>query len=76
MNAVNGLIIYYGAVLVVNGEITVGAITSFLLYMIFLIFNFVIIGFVIGNIYKISGACEKMVQMMRIEVEVGLAGGK
>jgi len=43
--------------------------------MIFLIFNFIIIGFVIGNVYKVSGACQKMVEMMRMEVEVGLAGG-
>jgi len=43
--------------------------------MIFLIFNFIIIGFVIANVYKVFGACEKIVEMMRIAVEVGTADG-
>jgi len=62
--------------LVDRGEITVGAITSFLLYMIFLIFNFIIIGFVISNVYKVYGACDKIVEMMRIDVTVGIDSGE
>lgn len=71
LNSANGAIIYVGALLVKNGELTVGGITSFLLYMIFLIFNFIIIGFVISAVYKVFGACEKIVEMMRIAVEAG-----
>jgi hypothetical protein len=41
--------------------------------MIFLIFNFIIIGFAITSVYKVFGAAEKIVEMMRIEVEVGIA---
>ena len=44
--------------------------------MIFLIFNFFIIGFVIANVYKVFGACDKIVEMMRIAVEVGIADGR
>jgi len=58
-------IIYYGAVLVSNGDITVGAITSFLLYMIQLIFNFAIIAGVFANIFKMTGASQKIVSMMK-----------
>lgn len=57
------------------GEITVGDITAFLLYMIQLIFNFVIISFVVGNVFKISGACEKIVDMMKTPVVVNATGG-
>jgi hypothetical protein len=32
--------------------------------MIQLIFNFAVVGMVVGNIYKITGASEKMVKMM------------
>jgi ATP-binding cassette subfamily B protein len=71
LNSANGAIIYCGAVLVLRGELTVGGVTSFLLYMIFLIFNFIIIGFVISAVYKVFGACEKIVEMMRIAVEAG-----
>ena len=58
-----------------NGEITVGQITSFLLYMIFLIFQFLMIGCVIGSFYRLYGACEKVIEMIRAEVNVGDGGG-
>ena len=75
MNAVNAMIIYYGAILNREGEISVGEITAFLLYMIQLIFNFAIIAIVIGNVYKISGASEKIVEMMKTIVTVNATGG-
>lgn len=71
LNSANGAIIYIGAQYVKKGELTVGGITSFLLYMIFLIFNFIIMGFVVSAVYKVFGACEKIVEMMRIAVEAG-----
>ena len=75
MNAVNAMIIYYGAILNREGEISVGEITAFLLYMIQLIFNFAVIAIVIGNVYKISGASEKIVEMMKTIVTVNATGG-
>ena len=71
LNSANGGIIYCGALLVERDELTVGGITSFLLYMIFMIFNFIILGFVISAVYKVFGACEKIVEYMRIAVEAG-----
>ena len=58
-------IIYYGSVLCSTGDITVGDITSFLLYMIQLIFNFAIIAGVFTNIFKMAGASQKIVSMMK-----------
>ena len=75
MNGVNALIIYYGATLVKEGEISVGEITAFLLYMIQLIFNFWVVAMVVGNVYKISGASEKIVEMMKTPVTVNASGG-
>ena len=75
MNGVNALIIYYGAILVKDGAISVGEITAFLLYMIQLLFNFAIIAMVVGNVYKISGASEKIVEMMKTPVTVNASGG-
>jgi len=43
--------------------------------MITLIFNFAIIGIVIGNVYKMIGASEKIVELMRYEPTVNSKGG-
>lgn len=75
MNAANAAVIYYGAVLVEDGEITVGDISAFLLYMFQLIFNFAIMGMVVGNVFKIIGASEKIITMMKLVPEVNSKGG-
>merc|ERR1719329_549401 len=64
MNGVMAGIIYYGSVLHQRGEVSIGDITSFLLFMIQLIFNFAILAAVFGNVFKVMGASEKIVQMM------------
>ena len=64
MNGVMAGIIYYGSILNQRGEVSVGDITSFLLFMIQLIFNFAILAAVFGNVFKVAGASEKIVQMM------------
>ena len=48
INTIMAIIIYYGAKFVHEKKISVGEITSFLLYMIFLISNFAIISIVVG----------------------------
>lgn len=76
INSVNAAIIYYGSVLYNNNEITLGEITSFLLYMIQLIFNFMMLSGVASNLSKISGAAEKMVDYMKYVPDVNSDGGK
>lgn len=61
MNLVMAGIIWYGSILYANKEITVGEISTFLLFMIQLILNFASIAHVVGNVYKIAGASEKIV---------------
>jgi hypothetical protein len=52
-NGMFALNIWYGAILCERGEVTVGDITAFLLYMIQLIFNFAVVSIVVGSVYKI-----------------------
>lgn len=68
-------VIYYGARLYADGVITVGSISSFLLYMIQLIFNFAIIAMVFSNIFKMIGASEKIMKMMKHVPTVNSVGG-
>jgi len=72
---VNAAIIYYGSVLHEEGDITLGQITAFLLYMIQLIFNFLMMSGVFANLAKISGAAEKMVEYMKYVPDVPAQGG-
>jgi ABC-type multidrug transport system fused ATPase/permease subunit len=62
-------------VLYEEGEISVGNITSFLLYMMQLIFNFLILSFVFGNAFRVSGAAKKVMDYMRYTPFVQSAGG-
>jgi len=76
INSVNAAIIYYGSILYNQNEISLGSITSFLLYMIQLIFNFMMLAGVASNLSKISGAAEKMVEYMKYVPDVTTEGGK
>lgn len=76
INSVNAAIIYYGSVLYNDDEISLGEITSFLLYMIQLIFNFMMLSGVVANLVKISGASQKMVEYMKYVPDVNAEGGK
>ena len=65
-NGLFSIIVYYGSILAKDGKITVGQITAFMLYMIQLVFNFAIIAGVFTNLFKMSGASQKIVEMMKI----------
>jgi ABC-type multidrug transport system fused ATPase/permease subunit len=76
--AINGAmagVMYFGAQQVIDGELSVGAISAYLLYMIQLIFNFLIIGMVLGNIFKMFGASDKIIKMMSHVPNVNALGG-
>jgi len=75
INGVTGFIIWYGAILYKDGEITLGSISAFLLYMINVIFLFIVMGFAVGNLYKVSGAAEKIMEMMKYTPTVNSKGG-
>ena len=71
-----GAVMYYAAVLKIDGKITVGDITAFLLFMIQLIANFVIVSLVIGNVSKMVGASEKIITLMQYMPKIHTNGGK
>jgi len=54
-------IIYYGSILYENDKLSIGSISSFLLYMIQLIQSFAIIALVFGNLFAMVGASEKII---------------
>ena len=66
---------YYGTHLVEEGDITVGAISAFLLYMILLCFDFMIMGFVAMGFHQMFGAAEKIVKLMKHIAVVNSHGG-
>lgn len=70
------VVIFYASQLYEDDEITVGNITSFLLYMLQMIFNFMILSFVFGNVFKLSGASKKLVEYMRYVPSIISFGGK
>jgi ABC-type multidrug transport system fused ATPase/permease subunit len=54
----------YGGTLVLSGEITVGRLTSFLLYSIYVGFNFGTLSTVYSDLMKAAGAAEKLFYLM------------
>mmetsp|Transcript_28682 Transcript_28682/g.27674 ORF Transcript_28682/g.27674 Transcript_28682/m.27674 type:complete len:341 (-) Transcript_28682:51-1073(-) len=70
------VIIFLGSVQVQNGDIQMGAITSFLLYMMQLLFNVMILASVLGQVMSIIGAAIKIVQIMDYIPSISTQGGK
>ena len=68
-------IIYVSSVLYQHDELTIGAISSFLLYMIMLLVNFGIMASVFGNVASIFGATDKVVELIGIEAKINTEGG-
>ena len=75
INACMAGIIYYSSILVNEGKLTVGEIAAFLLYMIQLIINFAVLALVIGAVFKVMGASEKIIKIMQIIPSVNSKGG-
>ena len=69
------VVIYFGAVLHNEGSISIGDITAFLLYMIQLLINFTVIALVFGNVFKMIGASEKIIELMQYLPAVNTNGG-
>jgi len=57
-------IIFYASILYERGEIDIGSITSFLFYLIMLLLNFAMLAGVLGNVYSMLGASDKIVDIM------------
>jgi ABC-type multidrug transport system fused ATPase/permease subunit len=60
-------IIFIAGILYQRGAITIGAITSFLFYMVLLLVNFGMVASVFGNVMAILGASDKIVEIMSVK---------
>jgi ABC-type multidrug transport system fused ATPase/permease subunit len=69
------LIIYVASILYEQGEVSIGTVTSFLFYLILLLFNFWILSFVFGNAFMVLGASDKIVQIMLQKPKINTTGG-
>ena len=69
-------VVYVSSILYKRGEVTIGEISAFLFYMQMLTFNFMIIGYVLGNLAAVMGASERIVDVMSYEPAVNCVGGE
>jgi len=69
-------IIYYASVLYERGDIDIGTITSYLFYLILLLVNFGLLTSVLGNVYSMLGASDKIVEIMQTEPKINTKGGE
>ena len=58
------LIIYVSSVQYKHGDITIGDVSTFLLYMIQLLMNFMMLSAVLGSVMAVVGASHKIVKIM------------
>ena len=69
-------IIYVASILYENDSITIGSISSFLFYMIQLLFNFAMVTMVFGNVSAVVGASDKLVELMEHVPDIPVKGGE
>lgn len=69
------VIIYIGSEQFKAGYIDIGDITSFLLYMMQLLLNFMLLASVLGSVMSVIGASYKIVEIMEHEPEIKTTGG-
>lgn len=58
-----------------NGEISIGDISTFLLYMVQLLMNFMILSSVLGAVMAVVGASHKIVKIIEYKPKIKTTGG-
>lgn len=69
----NGLVLsvlYFGGSLVINQEITIGQLTSYVLYTITMTVGLTSVGGIMNQIVSAVGVCEKIFEIMDAPIEV------
>ena len=69
------IVMYVSTQLYQKGKLSIGAISSFLLYMLLLLFNFAIMANVFGNVASIFGATDKVVELMNVKEAINTKEG-
>ena len=59
-----------------DGKISLGEITSFIYYLLQLVFNFMLLSFVFTNVAAIMGASDKIAELMQYQAEINSRGGE
>ena len=68
-------VMYVSMLLYKKGELSIGSISAFLLYMLMLLMNFGMLAGVFGNVASIFGATDKIVELMDIKAAINTQGG-
>ena len=68
-------VIYISSLLYQNGTISVGQISSFMFYMIMLVFQFMLIAYVAASMASIMGASDKVCELMNYQPRINVSGG-
>ena len=76
MNSNFAGLLYYSSFLIERGEMTIGDIMSIMLYMVLVVSKFGEISWLIGEVFKVKGATEKILTLMQDIPEVNATGGK
>ena len=69
------LILYVAQQLYKRDKVTIGTISSFLFYLLALLFNFFILNFTFANVANIMGASDKIFKIINKKPKVNVKGG-
>ena len=69
------LVLWYGGVLALQGAISLGDLTAFMLYTLFVAFGVAGWSGIYGNLMRAVGASERVFELVRRETEMPLSGG-
>jgi ABC-type multidrug transport system fused ATPase/permease subunit len=75
MNSTFAGLLYYSSILIERGEMSVGDIMSIMLYMVGVVAKFGEISWLIGEIFKVKGATQKILALMQETPTVNSLGG-
>ena len=70
------LVLWYGGVLALEGAISLGDLTAFMLYTLFVAFGVAGWSGIYGNLMRAVGASERVFELLRRESEMPLGGGE
>ncbi len=68
-------VVYVASKLYQDNNISIGEISSFMFYMLMLVFNFAMVAMVFGNVAAVMGASDKIVELMQYEPKIKSHGG-
>jgi ABC-type bacteriocin/lantibiotic exporter with double-glycine peptidase domain len=75
MNSTVAGLLYYSSILIERGEMTLGDIMSIMLYLITVVSKFGEISWLIGEVFKVKGATQKILELMQDIPTVNSLGG-